>query len=485
MPNCQKPPPDRLLTTSDVAERRHPTLRNLEITYRDIETLKTYPRNTRTHSRKQIRQIAESIRTFGFTNPILIGEDGEIIAGHGRLQAAGEVGIKKVPTISLKDMTEAQKRAYAIADNRLAEVAGWDRDLLALELQYISELEIDFDVTITGFATPEIDLLIETLDPEKDDPKADDIPDALPSQDLTVRYGDPWLLGRHRLLCGDATKPADFDLLMATRGAQMVFVDPPYNVPIDGHVCGSGRIKHDAFVMASGEMSSAEFSAFLGQALSNLAANSVDGSIHFVCMDWRHLEELLTAGRKAYTELKNLCVWNKSNGGMGSLYRSKHELVFVFKSGTKPHINNIHLGEYGRNRSNVWDYPGVNTLSAGRLDELRMHPTVKPVALVADAIRDCSTRNGVVLDCFAGSGTTVIAAEKTGRKAYAMELDPKYVETAIRRWRDYTGEDAAIHAGTGLTLERLRDSRAGGDAGRAAGGGHALPPVIREGLHDG
>ena len=389
-----------------------------------------------------------------------------------------------VPTISLKDMSEAQKRAYALADNRLAGIAGWDSDLLAVELQYLSALEIDFDVTITGFAAAEIDLFIETLDPENDDSNADEIPEMPALEDLTVRYGDLWLLGRHRLLCGDATKPADFDLLLAETRAQMVFTDPPYNVPIDGHVCGSGRIKHDAFVMASGDMTAAEFTAFLGQALSNLAAYSVDGSIHFVCMDWRHLEELLAAGGEAYSELKNLCVWNKSNGGMGSLYRSKHELVFVFKNGTAPHINNIQLGKFGRNRTNVWNYPGMNSLNADRLDELQMHPTMKPVALVADAIRDCSTRNGVVLDCFAGSGTTVIAAEKTGRKAYAMELDPKYVETAIRRWCNYTGKDAAIHAETGLTLERLRDIRAGDGAERAAGGGRVLPPAIREGRYD-
>jgi DNA modification methylase len=458
MPNCQKPPPDHQLATSDAAECSDPTLRNLEVTYRDIETLKPYPRNTRTHSRKQIRQIAESIRAFGFTNPILIGEDGEIIAGHGRLQAAGEVGIKRVPTISLKDMTAAQKRAYAIADNRLAEVAGWDRDLLAVELQYINELEIDFDLTITGFETVEIDMMFESLGSEDADSAADQLPEVDSKAPAVSRAGDLWCLDEHRLLCDDARGPTAFSRLMGGTKAQMVFTDPPYNVRIDGHVCGSGAIRHDEFMMASGEMSEAEYTEFLTTIFRNLVASSIDGSIHYHCMDWRHMYELLTAAREVYTELKNLCVWNKDNAGMGTFYRSKHELVFVWKSGTAPHINNFELGQNGRYRANVWNHPGVNTFRAGRLEDLRMHPTVKPVALVADAIKDCSKRRAIVLDCFAGSGTTVIAAEQTGRRAYAMELDPRYVDTAIRRWQDYTG-GAAIHLGTGSNFAELQATR--------------------------
>ena len=238
----------------------------------------------------------------------------------------------------------------------------------------------------------------------------------------------------------------------------MVFVDPPYNVAIDGHVTGLGAIKHREFVMASGEMSEGEFVAFLKSALANLAAHSTDGSIHFVCMDWRHLHELLTAGKATYAELKNMIVWNKDNGGMGTFYRSKHELILAFKNRAAPHINNFELGQYGRYRTNVWDYAGVNSLKAGRLEELQMHPTVKPVALVADAILDCSKNGGIVLDSFAGSGTTLMAAEKTGRKAYAMELDPGYVDTAIRRWQTYTGNEAT-HAETGLTFLATAENR--------------------------
>ncbi|HLO79238.1 MAG TPA: DNA methyltransferase [Magnetospirillum sp.] len=411
--------------------------------------------NPRTHSPKQVRQIADSIRQFGFTNPILIDGAGTVIAGHGRLQAARLLGMERVPTVCLDHMTEAQKRAYVIADNRLAENAGWDRKLLALEFQYLDSLELDFDLTLTGFEVAEIDVLIGELDGEVDD--ADQVPE-IPDDAVTVsRPGDLWLIGRHRLLCGDATQASAFAALMAEARAQMVFIDPPYNVPIDGHVCGLGQVKHREFAMAAGEMSEAEFVGFLKGVFGHLAEHSADGAIHYVCMDWRHLGEVLAAGRATYSELKNLCVWNKDNAGMGSLSRSKHELVFVFKSGSGRHINNIELGRHGRYRSNVWDYPGINTLRQGRQDDLAMHPTVKPVALVTDAIRDCSRRDGVILDCFAGSGTTLVAAEQTGRIGYGMELDPVYVDTIVRR----LAETCGLEARHGVSGETFADVEAG------------------------
>ena len=419
-----------------------------------VSALKPYARNPRTHSRKQVRQIANSIESFGWTNPVLIDRDGGVIAGHGRLEAAKLLGLDQVPTIRLEDMTEAQKRAYVLADNKLAENAGWDRELLALELQGLFELDLDFDITITGFETAEIDLLIDGLDVAGDDDEADRVPE-VGDGPVMSRPGDLWQLGRHRLLCADATRRRSFERLMAGDRAEMVFTDPPYNVAIDGHVCGLGRVRHAEFAMASGEMSEAEFTIFLETVLGHLAASSADGSIHFVCMDWRHFYELLTAGRAAYSALKNLCVWNKTNGGMGSLYRSKHELVAVFKAGTAPHVNNVELGIHGRYRTNVWDYPGINTFGADRLHELAMHPTVKPVAMVADAILDCSMRGGIVLDAFAGSGTTLIAAERTGRRGYALELDPRYVDVAVERFQRFTGEEA-VHAKTDLTFRDLR-----------------------------
>jgi DNA modification methylase len=431
----------------------------LHVESRPIASLTPNPRNPRTHSRKQIRQIADSIRTFGFTNPVLIDDRGAIIAGHGRVEAAKVLELESVPTIRLSAMTEAQKRAYVIADNKLALNAGWDEQLLALELQYLSALELDFEIEVIGFETAEIDLLITGLG-ESAEP-ADQVPELDAQGPAVSRLGDLWQIGGHRLLCADATDPDSFARLMAGARAQMVFSDPPYNVPIDGHVCGLGRVRHREFAMAAGEMDPAEFTAFLETVFGHLVAHSGDGAIHFICMDWRHIGELLRAAEPRYSALKNVCVWNKTNAGMGSLYRSKHELVFVFKSGTQPHINNVELGRHGRYRSNVWDYAGVNTLKADRREELALHPTVKPVALVADAIQDCSRRSGIVLDCFLGSGTTLIAAENTGRRGYGIELDPRYVDVALERLADL-GLDA-IHADTGMSFAEVKAQRHAGE----------------------
>ena len=362
-----------------------------------------------------------------------------VIAGHGRLAAARLLKLETVPAIRLRHLNEPQKRALALADNKLADNAEWDEELLARELEFLSEIEIDFDIGITGFEAAEIDLLIEGLEPAESYPKADAIPEPPPTGAVTVEPGDLWILGRHRLLCGDARDARAFESLMAGERAQMIFVDPPYNVPIHGHVCGLGRIKHREFAMASGEMTEGQFVEFLRQTLANLAAHSADGSIHYVCMDWRHFYELLTAGRAVYSELKNFCVWNKSNAGMGSFYRGKHEMILSFKNGKAPHIKNFGLGERGRYRSNVWDYAGLNTLKSDRLAELAMHPTVKPVALVADAILDCSRRGGIVLDAFAGSGTTLIAAERIGRRAY-QPVEKGVIDRVSRHGEAYRGE---------------------------------------------
>jgi DNA modification methylase len=433
-------------------------LRDLKVEQLAIADLKPYPRNARTHSAKQIRQIAESFKTFGFTNPILIDGDGRIMAGHGRVEAAKLLKLETVPAIRINDLSEADKRAYIIADNRLAELAGWDEQLLSIELQYLSDIEVDFEVEITGFDTVEIDQLIEAGNHDAKDDEADIVPDLDDDRPPVTRAGDLWLLGKNRLFNGDARLAGSYDAVMCGDQAQMVFTDPPYNVRIGGHACGSGAIKHNEFVMASGEMSEDEFVKFLAVSLGHHASYSKDGAIHFVCIDWRHLYELLIAGRSVYTELKNLCVWNKDNGGMGTFYRSKHELVLVLKNGTAPHINNFELGQKGRYRTNVWDYPGANTPHRDRLEELRMHPTVKPVALVADAIRDCSRRDGLVLDGFAGSGTTIIAAERTGRRANAVELDSKFVDVAVRRWEAFTGGNAR-HAATGLSFAEMTIAR--------------------------
>ena len=382
---------------------------------------------------------------------------GGVIAGHGRIEAAKLLGIDKVPTIRLEDLTEAEVRAYVIADNKLAENAGWDRELLAIELQGLIELDTDFDITITGFEMPEIDILIGELEVAVEDDPGDEVPEVSDGPSVT-RAGDIWCVGKHRLLCGDALDPDSYTRLLDGAEAQMVFADVPYNLAIIGHVSGLGKVKHREFVMASGEMTEEEFTTFLTTAFRNLAAHSADGAIHFFFIDWRHLFELLSAARGVYSELKNLCVWNKTNGGMGSLYRSKHELVFVFKAGTAPHINNVELGRYGRYRTNVWDYAGVNSFGKDRDAELALHPTVKPVALVADAILDCSKRGGIILDAFAGSGTTLIAAEKTGRRGYGIELDPQYCDLIVKRLVA-VAEVEAIHAASGKSFPEIARER--------------------------
>ena len=427
-----------------------------------VTALRPYRGNARQHSKRQVRQIADSIERFGFTNPVLISDDGEILAGHGRVIAAKELGLEAVPTVKLSHLSAEERRAYVLADNKLALNAGWDTEILALELQAL--IDLDFDVTLTGFSLAEIDL---TLDQAQEasvtttDSSADQIPE-LPEVAVT-RQGELWQLGRHRLLCGDARSPAGIARLMAKETADLIFTDPPYNVPIDGHATGLGKTRHREFAFASGEMTREQFAEFLRTTLSNAATVAKDGAIAFICMDWRHMGELLDAGEAVFSEMKNLCVWNKRNGGMGSFYRSKHELIFVFKVGTAAHTNSFGLGETGRYRTNVWDYAGISSLGAKRMEELSMHPTVKPVALIADAIRDCSRRGEIVLDIFGGSGSTLIAAETCGREARLLEYDPIYCDTIINRWETYTGKRATLSDDGRpfeiVTAERLQSSQ--------------------------
>jgi len=435
--------------------------RRLEVQYYPVNALKPYQRNARTHPTKQLAQLANSIKQFGLVNPLLIAEDNEIIAGHGRLEAALRVGLREVPAIYLPGLSAAAKSALRLADNKIAENAGWDLHLLAQELQFLSSLDLDFDLTVTGFDEADIDVMLQAGAATAGASGADEISEIDRSLPSITRLGDLWILGKkgHRVYSGDARRRKSFAILLGGHKATMVIADAPYNVVIDGNVSGLGRTQHREFAMASGELSPAQFIAFLMRVMRLLAEHSLDGSIHFLFMDWRHTYEIIMAGRRVYTELKNLAVWNKTNGGMGSFYRSKHELVFIFKSGTAPHINHVELGKHGRNRTNVWDYAGMNTMRGGRLEELAMHPTVKPVALVADAIMDCSRRGDIVLDCFGGSGTTLIAAEQTGRVAYLMEIDPIYVDVTVKRYQKFTGKDA-VHAATGLTFQQLENERA-------------------------
>ena len=416
----------------------------LKIEYREIAKLRPYVNNARTHSKKQICQIAESIKKFGFTNPVLITRDLQIVGGHGRVLAASLAGMTKVPTIILDDLSDADRRAYILADNKLALNAGWDSEILAIELQGLAEL--GFDLELTAFSIAEIDLSLDgarSADSQREEPLPEDEQVPLPGQPVTKR-GDLWQLGRHVLLCGDAREPADYSAVTFLEPIDLIFTDPPYNCKISGHVCGLGKVKHREFAMASGEMSREEFTNFLSGTLSPAASVCKDGAIAFVCMDWRGMESLLTAGREAFSELKQLCVWNKTNGGMGTFYRSKHELIFAYKVGTAPHTNSFGLGDTGRYRTNVWDYAGISSSSSSRSEDHERHPTPKPVAMVADAIRDCTRRGELVLDPFAGSGTTLIAAEICGRSARLIEFDPLYCDTIIQRFEQFTGQKGVL-----------------------------------------
>lgn len=416
-------------------------MENLNIVYRSIADLKPSAGNPRTHSKKQLKQLERSIKEFGFINPVLIDATDRIVAGHGRIQAASSAGLAEVPTVSVAHLTAAQARAYLVADNKLAENAGWDMDLLKAELEELS-FNLDFDITLTGFDTPDIDLIFPRKE-TRDEP----VQPLNRAEPAVSRVGDLWRIGDHTVLCGDSTDKAAYRTVMGNETAGLVFTDPPYNVPVAGHVSGLGQVAHAEFAMASGEMTEAEFTTFLQTVFRNLAAFSGNGSLHYICMDWRHMWEVMAAGREAYSELKNLCVWAKTNGGMGNLYRSRHELVFVYKNGTAPHVNNVELGRHGRNRTNVWEYAGANSFGASRQADLAMHPTVKPIELIADAIQDASRRGDVVLDAFGGSGTTLLAAEQMGRRGRAIEIDPYYVDLIVQRLEKATKQKAALAQG--------------------------------------
>ena len=437
-----------------------PTAYRSAIVHLPIASIIPDPNNPRKHSRQQIRAIARSIEKFGFVVPIGVDRNNKVVFGHGRLEAARLRGLKEAPVVRLDHLTEEQAKALMLADNKLAERSSWDHGKLAIVLKELSDTTLDFEIETTGFETPEIDLLIQSLDPPEELMAAADEFEVVEGQPVS-REGDLWRLGSHRLLCGNALASTSYDALLAGEKAAAAFTDPPYNVPVNGHVGGKGKRKHREFLMATGEMSDDAFSQFLLGFLELVASHSVEDATFFACMDWRHILEIANAIRGAGCDVLNLCVWVKTNGGMGSLYRSQHELVFVFGRSGVARVNNVQLGKFGRNRTNVWTYPGMNSFTRrGRTRGLDHHPTVKPLAMVADAILDVTRRDDIVLDPFCGSGTTILAAEKTGRRGYGIELDQKYVDTAIERWQRMTGQ-AAFHA-SGKTFEETRSERSAG-----------------------
>lgn len=437
-------PPSRSLSTNG------PT--PLILNYRAVSELKPNPDNPRVHTVSQIRRLARIVDTFGFLIPVIIDDDATIISGEARWRAAAQLGIAEIPTILISHLNLPQRQALMIADNRLAERSHWDDAKLGKLLKQLSISGLDFDMELTGFDTGEIDILIESVELQiGDEANEDQIP--LLATTAISKLGDLWILGGHRVLCGNALDLDAYRALMALDRAKMVITDPPYNVKINGHVTGLGKHRHREFAMAAGEMDSASFRAFLTTIARYLVEYSIDGSIHFIFMDWRHSYEILQAGLNTYSELKNICVWSKHNAGMGSFYRSAHEMVFVFKNGRASHQNNIQLGRFGRHRTNIWSYPGANLPGQGSEDgsPLAMHPTVKPVAMIADAILDCSARGDIILDPFLGSGSAVLAAERTGRRCFGMEIDPLYVDLILRRYRKLTGQDP-VHATSGKTF---------------------------------
>ncbi len=412
-------------------------VRQLTVEYRPVGSLQPDPRNARTHPKRQLDQLRASILQFGFTNPILADEAGVLIAGHGRLLAAKDVGLAEVPVIELAGLNEAEKKALRLADNKIALNAGWDLEILKLELADIASLDVDFDLSLTGFTSGEIDVVLKAAN----DPDDEVIP-AVPVIPRT-KPGDIWVLGDHRIGCGDGRDMAFLQRLIGEgESIDAAFLDPPYNVKINGHANAKGR--HREFAMASGEMSDDQFRTFLTETLGAAATVSRNGAVHFVCMDWRHMQDVFAVGHPIYDDLLNICVWNKSNAGMGSLYRSKHEMVFVYRVGEGPHANMVELGKHGRNRTNVWDYPSVNSMAGSRREDLALHPTVKPVAMVADAYQDVTKRGDLVFDMFLGSGTSLIAAERTGRRFRGCDIDPAYVDVAVDRWCQLTGLTPAL-----------------------------------------
>ncbi|WP_066558870.1 site-specific DNA-methyltransferase [Croceicoccus bisphenolivorans] len=450
----RKPLDTTSLTAPDLTGSNDPhAALSLVVTNVAPGTLKPPPRILRTNGSRQMSAIRASIANFGFLNPILIDEENRIICGHARWLAAKDLGLVTVPVIRVDHLTDEQKRLYAIAENKTGALGEWNEDALRLEFGELLDLTLDLDVSVelSAFAMSEIDDLLV-----KDDGSDFGGGDAGRHAEIT-RPGDLWLLGDHRLYCGDALEESSYITLMGDDRAQMVFSDPPYNQKMKT-ISGKGKVQHEEFAMASGEMTDPEFTQFLTTAFGLTARFSQDGCIAFECIDWHNLRPMIDAGESVFSELKNLIVWSKPKGGQGGFYRSRHELIFPWKVGRAKHINNFRMGETGRYRTNVWEYAGNNTFHAGRDEELAAHPTVKPMKLVADAMRDCSHRGGIVLDCFGGAGTTLHAAEHTGRRARLIEIEPKFCDRTIERWQKTTKQEAVL-AATGRSWREVAADR--------------------------
>jgi DNA modification methylase len=446
------------MSSSAVGSNKSPFRHELNARPVSISRLKPFSRQVRRYKASQVRKLAKSVDSFGFVLPILIDETQRVVGGWALVLAAQRLGLTEIPAITVTDLSELELRTLRLALNRLSEDGAWNKQELAFELKEL--IDLGFEIDLTGFEIAEIDLVMEEYGdgPGEEHGPEDSVPQVNRDRPAVTQSEDLWRLGEHLLLCGDARDPGSYAALLGEQEPRLVFSDPPYNVPILGHASGLGRIKHQDFSMAAGEMTEEAYVDFLHATLSCMGDALVDGGIVFLCIDWRHVEQAVRASKLAELALKNICVWVKTNGGMGTFYRSRHEFILVLKKGDGPHVNSFGLGDTGRYRTNVWEYAGVNAFGRERLEELAMHPTVKPTALVADAIKDCSRRPDLILDPFAGSGTTIIAAEKTGRRARAMEIDPHYCDVIVRRWQAYTGK-RAVHTATELSFEEIEAKR--------------------------
>ncbi|MBP6030457.1 MAG: site-specific DNA-methyltransferase [Sphingobium sp.] len=433
--------------------------------YLTTAALRPMPGSPRSHPKSQIRALTKSFEAFGQVLPILATRDNQIISGHAQWEVAQRLAMNEVMVIRIEHLSEPQIKALMVALNRLADLSKWNDSALRTILFDLSALDLDFDIEATGFTEIEIELRIQDIDVGG---LGDDCVVLVGDGPAVTMPGDIWQLGLHRLICGDALDEMVWAGLMGADQAAIVVTDPPYNVPIDGHVSGLGRFKHREFACAVGEMTEQEFTAFLRTAMGHAYDWSRAGSVHSWAMDWRHVGEICSAGKSVYDRFLNMAVWSKNQPGMGSFYRSQHELFFIFAKGGAPSRNNIQLGRFGRSRSNIWNYPSAASVArtAEEGNPLSMHPTVKPLALIADILLDSSVRGDVVADPFGGSGTTLIAAEKLGRVARVIEMDPLYCDTIIRRWQRWTGETALRADGlsfAALEIEAETCANSGGD----------------------
>ncbi len=425
-----------------VLEGKHPS-NNLQMI--NIDSIILRDKSLRKHSKKQLQKLKNAINKVGYVNPVLLDEKHNIIAGKLRLLAAKELGFTQIPAIILENLTPEEADAIRILDNRIAEDGEWNYENLKDELEKLLKFDISFEDL--GFDTVDYDKIFLADDTDGNKGHNSDKEDESwfdANIPLKVKFGDLWRLGDHFVYCGDSLLVRSFEILMQGELAQIVITDPPYNCKINGHVCGLGKTQHEEFTMASGEMTDLEFAEFISKFMQNLVKFSIDGSLHYLFMDYAGLNTLLTQGKKYYTELKNIAVWNKGVGGMGAMYRSQHEMVPIFKNGKAKHQNHIQLGKYGRYRTNVWDYPGIRATNPASLELLKLHPTVKGVPMLHDIMLDASSKNDIVLDCFGGSGSTLLAAERCKRRARLIEISPRYVDVTIFRWEKETGKTAKL-----------------------------------------